>query len=141
MISGFQFLGHHIEKIHLENPGVKINADELNLGYFANYRYAPKEDGWLGEIALAFRRDMPKDSQPKCVYEIIITGSFEAQKDQIIQNDEDFVKRLKVNGAATLIPLARAVLTATAAMTGRPELYALPNINVFELQWSETKDT
>lgn len=140
MISGFQFVTHHIEKIHLENPGVKVNLDVMNLGYFAKYRYEHMDNGWVGEIALAFRRELPGPDKPKCLFEIIITGKFEAQRDEMIPSDEDFVKRLKINGAATLIPLARAVLTATAAMTGRSELYSLPNLNVFELAWREASE-
>lgn len=137
MISGFQFLGHRIERLHLENIDNKKDMEELSLRYFANYRYRKKDGGWFGELELAFRRDLPNDDKTKCAYEIVILGSFEAPKDELIQTDEDFVKRLKVNGAATIIPIARAILTATASMICGSGLYTLPNINVFNLQWRE----
>ena len=135
MISGFQMNEYHVEKIYLENPGMKISGDDLGLDYFADSRFSVQDNGWTGDVALGFRRGMTNGDNAKVVYEIIITGSFTAPKDDVIQNENDFEQRLRINGAASLVPIARAVLTATAAMTGRHEFYSLPNINVFQLKW------
>lgn len=137
MVAGFQMVDHHIEKIYLENPGVKATSEDMSLEYFADCRCTENDGGWAGEIALAFRRNVRTHGDVKTVYEIVITGRFTAGKDESIKTGNDFVHRLKINGAASLVPIARAVLTATAAMTGRSELYSLPNINIFELKWRD----
>ena len=137
MISGFQLVNHHIERLHLDSIGANNDLEKLSLGYFADYHYTKKDDGWSGEVVLGFRKDMPTNEQSKCLYEIVIKGNFKAQEDNMIQSDEAFVKYLRLNGATTLIPIARAALISTAALTGNSAsgLYSLPNINVHDLHW------
>lgn len=136
MISSFQLTEYHIDKLLLFNPNREVDGHEIKHDYFANYRVDSNDSHWSGAIALGFRSSYTDEQKRIDLDEIIIIGQFTMEKNDMCQTQEDFIKRLKINGSSTLIPIARAVLQTSASMTQRAEYHKLPNINVYDLNWN-----
>jgi len=140
MISSFQLKQHQIDKILVQSTNRDLDGHQLRLDYFANYRLEDDETLWSGVVALGFRYSFMEEQDRFDLFEIVIIGQFTMEKNDACMTSDDFIKRLKINGASTLIPIARAVLQATASMTERSEYHRLPNINVYELAWNASAE-
>ena len=137
----FQMKGYHMKKLLLDNPLADLSEDKVELQYFAHYRYSHNEEQWNGLIGLGFRvvqmanNENTNDNQPLFM-ESIIEGEFSMNSENTPENEETFSKRLRINGASTLIPIMRAAVCSTSSLMGYPGKYSIPNINVYSLSWT-----
>lgn len=133
----FQMKGYRILKLLLDNPLIDFSEEDVGISYFAQYKYEKIEDCWSGAVLLGFRLvnvqegEDPAEDEPPFM-EAIIEGNF---SDSVVSNEGDFEKRLKINGASTLIPIIRAAICSASALMGFPGKFSIPNINVFSLEW------
>ena len=68
--------------------------------------------------------------------EAIIVGEFVEATAKNDSNEALFDTHLKLNGAATLIPILRSAICTTGSIMGFPNQYSLPNIDVRQMEWS-----
>ena len=135
--SGFQMEEYKILRLSVE--AFPDSDDNGTIGYFAKDRIEHEGGRWTGEVMLGFRKT--SESDPATVlYEIIIVGKFKLPDEDKEDSKARFRKFLRGNGAATLIPIARAALVTTSALTGHPGKHSIPNINVFDMQWNTSSD-
>lgn len=137
MLSEFQIERYHIDKLCAEILN-REGSFPIEFQYFASYQKDYREDQWKGSIHLGFRM-VTDDEKKDLMYEVIITGDFNMPGVHDEDAEKIFLQRLQVNGAATLIPLARAALSTTFSLMGFPNKYTLPNINVMSIQWQPFK--
>ena len=128
MIAAFQMEHWQVQKLTINMPAPAEKP--VTMDYFANYGWQEDTEGWRGEIGLAFRQ---MKNEKEALYEIIAVGQFTGRKENM--REEEFEKRLRLNGCATLIPMMRAVLETTLSAMGHHGEIGLPNINVNEIQW------
>lgn len=133
MQSLFQIEEYHIIKLGIDTS-VIAEATEVETQYFAQFTCKYSEGIWRGEVLLAFRR-VPSSNDEIVISEVIIEGKFTMAGEDTDEGKEQFEKRLRINGASTLIPIARAGLSSTAAVMGYANKFNIPNINVINMQW------
>lgn len=133
MIASFQMDRYNILKINIDANIVKYEMPSLL--YVARFKIMREEDHWKGNVILAFR--FVGDTEDEVLSDITILGSFHAVDDI---DRVQFEKMLKINGASTLIPIARAAFVSTYALMGFAPMRSIPNINVMKLNWSEIKE-
>lgn len=136
--AAFQMTKYKINKLHFDNPLIDFTDDTTELSYFAASHHEYLDDHWEGSIALGFilipsaTSNLPKEP----FFEAIIFGTFTDGELSPDDGKDAFVKKLRINGASTLIPILRAAACSTSALMGFPGKYTLPNINVFSLEWN-----
>ena len=136
-LSSFQFIRHEIPQIQINIPGDYSDESPLSVQYCAKYRTYHDEGRWTGDVMLAFRKELSPQDSTEFLYEIVIVGGFTSRGENTEEDKESFVRYLKTSGATTLIPIARAALVSTSAIMGHPDLCTIPNINVYNLNWTE----
>ncbi len=135
MFSDFQMEGYEIEKLTLDLT-VEASADSNeSLQYYANFRRMHEDGIWKGDVALGFRPLSKENCSPH--FEVIIIGHFSMQADDSSESENKFVRMLQVNGAAAIIPIARAAIVASAGIMRHPDQFVLPSINVYSLDWND----
>lgn len=139
--SEFQMREYKIHKLHFDNPFIDLSDDSVELSYFAASKHEYSENRWNGSVAMGFRLTSAEDAdeyeQQQTFFEAVIVGDFFANGDQNTENEADFIKKLRINGSSTLIPIVRAAVCSASALMGFPGKYTLPNINVFTLEWND----
>ena len=143
--SHFQMKRYYIYRLHFDNPLADCSPDAAALCYFAKMNHAYADGQWNGTIALGFRlmpaEDADKDIQNGAtLMEAIIIGEFAEPTAKNDSNEALFVTHLKLNGAATLIPILRSAVCTTGSIMGFPNQYSLPNIDVRQLDWDAGDD-
>lgn len=133
--SSFQLSDYKIQRLYFDKPFVETSEDTSDLSYFAVSRHEYVDGGWSGNVALGFKLCDNSDNK---FFEGVILGEF-SDRECAENNPDEFVKKLRINGASTLIPILRAAACSGGALMGFPGKYTLPNINVFTLEWSEEK--
>lgn len=130
MMAAFQMDHYNIAKISIV---AEISQQEnLALLYAAKYKVNRSEDRWTGSIVLGFK--FANAERDREYSEIVICGNFHAAADM---EQGQFEKMLKVNGAATLIPIMRAAFVSTYALMGLSNIRSIPNVNVLKLKWAQ----
>ena len=140
-MASFQMKEYKIIKLYLDNPLADFSEECTNLLYIAGYKTTYENDEWVGFIHLGFKLESaePQDEgegTAKLLYEAVIAGSFAEKGPDSPEAKTAFERKLKLNGATTLIPLLRAALASAGALMGFPDSYKIPNINVFGLKWT-----
>lgn len=140
-MASFQMKEYKITKLCLDNPLADFSEECTNLLYLAGYKSTYENDEWVGFIHLGFKLESTnpqneREDAPKTLFEAIIAGSFVEKGPDSPETKTAFERKLKLNGATTLIPLLRAALASAGALMGFPDTYKIPNINVFGLQWT-----
>lgn len=138
--SHFQMKRYYIYRLNFDNPLADYSPDAVALGYFANMNHSYADGQWHGTIAIGFRlipaEDANKDIQNgSTLMEAIIIGEFIETSAKNDSNEALFITHLKLNGAATLIPILRSAVCTTGSIMGFPNQYSLPNIDVRQLDW------
>jgi len=140
IMSEFQMEEYKIHKLCFDYPFVNLSDDTVELSYFAASKHEYIENYWSGSVALGFRlipaMGANTDEQPQVFFEAVIVGEFSQIGNQSAEDETAFVKKLRINGPSTLIPILRSVACSASAMMGFPGKYTLPNINVFALEWN-----
>lgn len=137
----FQMKEYKITKLCLDNPLADFSEECTNLFYIAGYKSTYENEEWVGFIHLGFKLESAspqgEDGEaPRTLFEAIIAGSFAEKGSDSPEAKTAFERKLKLNGATTLIPLLRAALASAGALMGFPDTYKIPNINVFGLKWT-----
>ena len=136
LVSEFQVEEYHIVKLHADMT-IIAKPVEVELQYYASYSSEYGSDGkWKGEIGIGFRH-VPVDNEQAIVSEVALNGKFSMLGEDSDEGRETFEKRLRINGASTLIPIARAALTSVSAIMGYPNKITLPNLSVMAMKWKK----
>ena len=138
VFSPFQVEEYHIVRIHAD-MSIVTEPVKIESQYYAQASSEYSDGKWRGDVGIGFRYIKTEDEQG-IIAEIVINGKFSmaGQNDDI--GKEMFENRLKINGASTLIPIARAALASTSAIMGYPNKLTLPNINVKSMKWKEAEE-
>ena len=143
IMSDFQMQDYCIKKLTYEYiPSLTENA-QVPLEYYAHTTHECREGAFHGNVSLGFRATLKEQSMKDLahditLYEVVIQGSFSMPAADQPDAEKRFVEMMKVNGAASLIPIARAALVSASSVMHIPKAFYLPNINVFELAWKES---
>ena len=139
MISDFQIEEYHTKRLHADVISISKPIN-IELQYFATCSSEYLNGQWRGEVRLGFRQ-LPEGTDDTSIeasiYEVIIDGKFSMRGDNNDEDREQFTKRLKINGASTLIPIARAAMASTTAIMGYPNKLLIPNISVGSIKWKD----
>lgn len=134
--SAFQLKEYKIQKMVINAPGENVTPETTTLLYFANCDVTRSDHGWTGNIAIGLKI-APKDEADTTLLETVIVGTFMDGSDDTPENKERFEKLLKLSGATTLIPIARAAACSAVSIMGYHGKLIIPNINVYTLNWNE----
>lgn len=137
----FQMSRYYIHRLHFDNPMADCSPDAAALGYFAKANHTYADGQWNGTIVLGFKLiptdDAARNTQNDSgLMEAIIVGEFVEATAKNDSNEALFDTHLKLNGAATLIPILRSAICTTGSIMGFPNQYSLPNIDVRQMEWS-----
>ena len=143
IMSDFQMQDYCIKKLTYEYiPNLTENA-QVPLEYYAHATHECLDGVFNGNVFLGFRavlKEQPSKDQAHDItlYEVVIQGSFSMPAADQPDAEKRFVKMMKINGAASLIPIARAALVSASSVMHIPKAFPLPNINVYELVWKDS---
>ena len=134
--STFQFAGHKVVKLLVEIPIGYDNEKSSLLNYYASYDTEYQSDKWAGSVIIGFRQCNKEGKKPDVIYEVVVVGRFIYVGSDSEDTKREFIDFLKTSGAATVIPLARSAIASASALCGSPNVCIVPNINVYQLNWT-----
>ena len=141
ILSDFQLQEHKIPKLSIHIGSLSSEAQIKLNSYFANCNVYYLNDEWSGNVMLGLR-SVPEteENDLSSMFEIVIVGCFTCKGENTEDAKKDFTNHLQLNGAATLIPLARAALQTASSLMGYHNQCLIPNINVYKLKWNRKGD-
>ena len=87
------------------------------------------EEGLFGQISIYFEVEIIQVEEKECKIQLLLEGAFGAGKDI---EDEKFEELVLVNGAASLIGIARGKIEAISANVFNNGKIVIPFVNVID---------
>ena len=140
LMSTFQNIGCQMCEFSYQNNKIgPFDKNILSHDLQASFLVADHSDGhWNGGIAIQYAAEDKEKKDFRLQAEINAYFIYEAE--DTVEEKARFIKLLKMNGAFSVLAIFRAQIAAATSVVGMQPGLIIPNINLNELAWTESKN-